>query len=553
MPKMSKIRLLLGFFILFYGVIVVRLFYLQLIRPISGTDYLSTRKILPERGIIYDRNNQPLVTNQIKYRLYVEPKKVTDEEMLKIKLAHVLQVDEASIEAKLDMTKQWAAVYSGITEEQRNTIQSLHLGGVGFDALPVRYYPEGSSSAHILGFVGKNQDGDDVGNIGVEGFYDKDMAGLPGLIRSDRDLIDRPIFLGTQEKIDAENGRDLTLTIDKTVQEIIKRKLIEGVEKYKAKEGCVIVVQPYTLEILGLSCIPDFDPEHYWDFDPASYSNSAISSLYEPGSTFKPFIMAAAMQEGLITPDTIMNEDGPVQEGEYNIRTWNNQYEGKITMTRILEKSSNVGMVWVGKKLGNQKLLSYIKKYGFGQLTGIDLQGEVSGYIKPKGQWYPIDYDTATFGQGLAVSPIQMIRAFASIINGGNLMMPHVVKKLAGNTSGQTIQSQIITKIVSKDVSDKTKKMLVSTIENGETKYLKPKGYVVGGKTGTAQIAIQGHYDTSKTIASFIGFSPVEKPQFLALVILKEPSTSQWGSETAAPLFFEIAKELIVYYNIAPE
>jgi len=550
---MSKIRLLLFAFFLLYGAVIVRLFYLQVLHPITTTEYLSTRKILPNRGKIYDRNLQPLVTNQTKYRLFAEPKQVADKEILKIKLARALDVEEASIESKLDMTKQWVSLYTGISKEKRDELISLHLNGIGFDEIPSRFYPEGSSSAHILGFVGKNQDGDDVGNVGIEGFYDKDLAGLPGLIRSDRDLIDRPIFLGTQEKIEAENGRDIVLTVDKTVQEIIKRKLIEGVEKYKAKEGCVIVVQPFTLEILGLSCVPDFDQEHYYNYDPSFYIDSAISSLYEPGSTFKPLIMAAAMEEGLITPDSKFNEDGPVKVGEYSIRTWNNQYEGNITMTRILEKSSNVGMVYVGQKLGNKKLLEYIKKYGFGELAGIDLQGEVPGYLKPQSQWYPIDYATATFGQGLAVSPIQMIRAFASVINGGNLMTPHVVKKLISTSSQQEISPQITSRIIKKEVSDKIKQMLVSTIENGETKYLKPKGYVVGGKTGTAQIALQGRYDASKTIASFIGFSPIEKPQFLALVILKEPSTSQWGSETAAPIFFEIAKELIVYYNIAPE
>jgi cell division protein FtsI/penicillin-binding protein 2 len=263
--------------------------------------------------------------------------------------------------------------------------------------------------------------------------------------------------------------------------------------------------------------------------------------------------MAAGIEEGVIKPNTVFDEDGPVKIGEYSIKTWNNQYEGRITMTRVLEKSSNVGMVYVGAKLGDKRLMDYIKKYGFGELTGIDLQGEVPGYLKPAGEWYPIDYATATFGQGLAVSPIQMVRAFSSVINGGELMVPHVVKKLVGSSREQTIERDVSRRIVKKEVSDQVKQMLLSTIENGETKFLKPTGYQIGGKTGTAQIAIEGHYDASKTIASFIGFSPIEKPSFVALVVLKEPTSSQWGSETAAPIFFEIAKELIVYYNIAPE
>lgn len=550
---MTKIRLLLIVFLFLYGAILLRLFYIQVLNPITAVDYLNTRKIQPERGRIFDRNLQPLVTNQTKYQLFMEPKNVKDQENLKIKLSRELGVEEASLAARMDMTKQWVALYNGITQDQKDRIDALKLPGIGFDPSPARFYPEGSSSAHIVGFVGKNQEGEDVGYFGIEGYYDRDLAGLPGLIRSDLDLVGRPIFLGTQEKIDPENGRDLILTVDKTVQDIVKRKLVAGAEKYGVKEGCVIVANPSTLEILGLSCVPDFNPEDYYDFDQSYYVNQAISTLYEPGSTFKPLVMAAGIQEGVVKPDSRFNEDGPVKVGEYSIKTWDNSYAGNITMTNVLEKSSNVGMVYVGRKLGDKRLLDYVKKYGFGSLTGIDLQGEVPGFLKAPGDWYPIDYATVTFGQGIAVTPIQMVRAFSSIINGGNLMVPHVVKKLSSSSREQVIEPEVTRRMVSEKVSEQVKQMLVSTIENGETKYLKPEGYAIGGKTGTAQIALQGHYDSSKTIASFIGFSPVKQPKFVALVVLKEPKSSQWGAETAAPIFFEIAKELIVYYNIAPE
>ena len=209
-------------------------------------------------------------------------------------------------------------------------------------------------------------------------------------------------------------------------------------------------------------------------------------------------------------------------------------------------------MVFIGSKMGNDRLYQSILQYGFGEYTNIDMEGEASGFLKPRKAWYPIDYSTATFGQGLAVTPIQMITAFSAVINGGKLMKPYVVKELRGETI-QKVEPIFIRQVVSKKTSDIMKKMLLGTIENGETKYLKPKGYQIGGKTGTAQIPIEGHYDATKTIASFIGFSPIKNPQFIGLVIVKEPKTSQWGSETAAPIFFDIAKELIVYYNIAPE
>jgi cell division protein FtsI/penicillin-binding protein 2 len=223
-------------------------------------------------------------------------------------------------------------------------------------------------------------------------------------------------------------------------------------------------------------------------------------------------------------------------------------------MTRILQKSSNVGMVYVGEKLGDQKLYDYLKKYGFGQPTGIDLQGEVSGYLKPKNSWYPIDFATVTFGQGIAVTPIQMIRAFASIINGGYLLRPYVVAKIRDQDGKEKIiKPQVERRIINEISSSIIKKMLIEVVEGGEVKWARPKGYTLGGKTGTAQIPIKGHYDPNKTIASFIGFGPVKEPKFLVLVILRQPKTSPWGSETAAPLFFEIAKEILIYYNIPPD
>lgn len=549
---MAKVKLVFGFFLICFILIIIKLFYLQIFNFNFSSDYLKTKKTLPERGKIFDRNYQPLTVNQVTYLLYAEPKKVVNKEKTVKQLADQLKLEQASIEAKINEDKYWVKIKTGLSKETKESINSLDLKGIGFDEEFIRYYPEASLAAHLLGIVGKNKDGDNVGYFGIEGFYDQDLAGLPGLTKSERDLIGRPIFFGTQQTIEPENGRDLILTIDKPIQEIIKNKLASGLERYKAKEGCVIVADPGSLEILGLVCLPDFDPEKYYLFSEDYFRNTAIFSLYEPGSIFKPLIMAAALEEKAIKPDDFYNEDGPVNIGEYTIRTWNDKYEGKISMTRILEKSSNVGMVYVGKKLGEKKIYQYLKKYGFGEKTNIDLQGEASGFLKPENNWYPIDYSTVTFGQGIAITPIQMLRAFTSVINGGNLLKPHVVLKFKSKEKEQDITPKIVNKTISKTTSEILKKMLVSTVENGEIKWLKPKDYQMAGKTGTAQIPIKGHYDPSKTIASFIGFAPVGEPKFIVLVILREPEVSPWGSETAAPLFFEIARELVMYYNIAP-
>jgi cell division protein FtsI/penicillin-binding protein 2 len=549
-----KIKLVFLFFIIFYLAIVVRLFFLQVIySPANKSPYLKTNKLNPIRGRIYDQKNNPLVLNQNSYQLYLEPKKIDDKDKLTHLLSESLEISEASISAKIDMSKYWIAVQSGLTQEQKEKINKLNLKGIGFDYQTKRFYPEASLSAHLLGFLGKNDQNEDVGYLGLEGFYDRDLRGLPGFVETERDIIGRPILIGVQQRVEPENGRNLVLTIDKTVQEISKKKLLAGLDLYKAKKGCVITADPKTMAILSLVCLPDYDLEKYYLFSEDYYKNSAISDLFEPGSVFKPLIMAAGLEEKKIKPDDTYNETGQVSVGEYNIKTWNDKYEGKISMTRILEKSSNVGMVYVGEKLGNKKVYDYLEKYGFGQPTNIDLQGEVSGYLKSQSNWYAIDYSTVTFGQGIAITPIQMIRAFASIINGGYLMKPYLVQKIVSENKVTEIKPKVEKRVISQLTSEIIKKMLISAVENAEAKWDCPKGYVIGGKTGTAQVPIKGHYDPSKTIASFIGFAPASDPKFLTLVVLYEPQTSPWGSETAAPLFFEIAKQLIVYYSISPE
>lgn len=553
---MKKLNFLAILYLLIFFLIIVKLFFIQVRgkAPLIPSNYLQFKKIKPLRGTIYDRNYQPLVLNQTTYLLYAEPPKIDDKKQIIKKLSEILSVEETTISARFDETKQWVVLKRGVDEERKKQIEKLKILGIGFEEEERRYYPEGSLAAHLLGFVGKNEKGEDVGYFGIEGYWERDLAGLPGIIKTERDILGMPIFVGIQEKINPENGRDLVLTVDKNIQIIAKEKLKNAVERYKAKGGCVIVVSPMSLEVIAMTCLPDFDPEKYYDFSEEYFKNPAISDLYEPGSIFKPLIMAAALNEKKIRPSDYYDEKGPVEIDGYQIRTWDNKYEGKISMTRILEKSSNVGMVYVGQKLGREKILFYLKQFGFGELTGIDLQGEVAGNLRQKKDWYPIDYAAVTFGQGIAVTPIQMVRAFSSLVNGGILLKPYVVKEIHQKEETPVKKHpQKIREVISPYVSFIIRRMLESVVDHGEVKWAKPKGYRIGGKTGTAQVAIKGYYDPHKTIASFIGFAPVEKPVFLVFTMIKEPTTSIWGSETAAPLFFEIAKELLVYYNIAPE
>lgn len=552
---MFKFRLLLiGFFLGFFAVLI-KLFYIQVINPRYSLEnyYYQNKKILPRRGRIYDTFGQPLVLNKEVFLLYCQPKKILDREKTIKQINEILQLGEATLEAKISLSKDWIVLTKNLDFLIKEKIEKLKIPGIGFERDYQRYYPEASLAAHLLGFVGKNYWGENTGYFGIEGYFEKELAGMPGILKTERDILGKPIFFGTQEKIEPENGADIYLTIDKSVQTIAKKRLKEGLELYQAKEGCVLIVEPDTLKIRASVCLPDFDQNNYSIYNEEIFKNPIISNLYEPGSIFKPLIVAFALEEKKISPNDFVIEDGPVRIGDYSIKTWDNKYEGKISITRVLERSSNVGMVRIGERLGKKKLYQYLEKFGFGQLTNIDLQGEVVSQLKPFNQWYSVDFATVTFGQGIALTPIKFIQVFAAIINGGKLMKPQIVEKFVFGGREKLIYPKQIKRVISENTSEIIKKMLEKVVENGEVKWNKPEGYSIGGKTGTAQIPIAGHYDPTKTIASFVGFLPVKDPKFLILVILREPKTSSWGSETAAPLFFKITKDLIVYYGIPSE
>lgn len=552
---MRRLYVLSFIFVASIITIIAKLLFIQILASSRYTpnSYLRSTRITPLRGTIYDRHHEPMVVNQSYYTLFAEPKNIVDPLKMIKQIDEVAKTGEATLEARLDKGKQWVPLVFNLTEDQKQTLDKEKIAGIGFDEYQKRYYPEASIAAHLLGFVGKNDEGDSIGYFGIEGYYDKDLEGLPGILKTERDLIGQPIVIGTQNRLKGENGRNLILTIDKTSQMIVKRALIKAVEKYRAKSGCVTVAQPYTGEILAMTCIPDFDPEKYFEFAQGEFKNPVITDTFEPGSIIKPLVVAAALEEKAIKPDDTYDEKGSITIGNYYIRTWNDEYNGIISISKILQTSSNVGMVHIGEQLGNDKLLTYLEKYGLGRETGIDLQGEIAHHIKPARQWYPIDYATVTFGQGIAVTQMQMLTAFASLINGGWVVKPYVVKQLVSEKGDvKEIKSKKLRRVISENTSRVIVKMLEETVQHGEAKWDIPKGYRIGGKTGTAQIAVQGKYDATKTNASFIGFAPVDNPAFIILVNLYQPETSQWASETAAPLFFNIAKDLFVEYNIAP-
>lgn len=554
-----RFRVVFVIIIFIFSVVCIKLFFLQVL---SFEDFIGiatkqrsvTRPIPALRGKIFASDGSPLVINQNTFGLFLEPKNILDRKKVVEVLSRELDIPMASISAKLENTSLlWIPIAHKLQEKKKQEIENYKLKGLGFEEESIRFYPEGSMAAHLLGFVGKNTSGEDKGYFGLEGYYDQQLRGRSGSLVQEIDPSGNPILSGQHVRIAAENGRDLKLYLDKTIQFVAQTSLAKGIEKYGAKGGSVIVMDPKTGGILAMSSYPSYDPMDFIDYPSEYYKNPSVSESYEPGSTFKVLVMGAAINEGKIQPDTKMDETGPVKIGGYEIQTWDQKYRGMVNMRDVLDHSSNVGMVFVAQKLEKDVFLRYIENLGFGKITGIDLQDETSPELRPKNKWYEIDYATAAFGQGIAVTPLQMVKAVSAIANKGAMMEPHIVKEIIlydGTKIG--IVPKRVKQVYSPETASIISEMMVSAIDNGETNRIKPRGYRIAGKTGTAQIPIAGHYDRDKTIASFVGFAPVDDPAFVMLVTIKEPTSSPWGSETAAPIFFDIAAELFQYFGISP-
>ncbi len=535
----------------------MRLFYWQVVkgdelRAEASAQYHLNLTVPANRGAIVAIDGSPLAMNQEGWLVYAQPKVIENVGNFARLVAPVLKKDEKELYDLLTIPDRvWIPLAHKADERVRKELEDLKIAGVGFERESKRFYPEASMAAQLLGFVGADQNGNDKGYFALEGFYDRELRGRDGSLEIEKDVRGSAILVGDTKRIEAEDGRSLTLFLDRSVQQIVEKRLAEGIQKYGAKEGSIVVMDPSTGGILAMASYPSYDPLHFNDYDKSVYQNPIVASTYEPGSTFKVLVMGAGINEKLVTADTIMQEDGPVKVGEYAIRTWDEQYRGPVSMTDVLVHSSNVGMVFVGQKLGHDNLLKYIHAFGFGKPTDIDLEEESSPELRADDEWKEIDLATASFGQGIAVTPIQMVRAVSAIANGGWIMEPHMVSEIvAGNGKKTVIKPKKVRQVIREDTAKVVTEMMVAAVDRGEAKWAKPVGYRVAGKTGTAQIPVAGHYDAKKTIASFVGFGPADKPRFVALVTLREPSSSQWGSETAAPLFFNIARDLFTYYSI---
>lgn len=575
----ERIQALFGFFLVLLLGIIVRLFYWQVVDAgeleRAATNQYTTQTIISaKRGEISASDGFPLVFNEPRYALNVytpnitlppseiadiiisyatfevdDPAITTSSAKLADEIERIIRDTRSDILEKL-MTRTWAPLLRSLSIEQKEAIESHEIAGLEFDEFFVRNYPEASMSAHVLGFVGRDDIGNPTGYFGIEGFYDRELAGAEGLLKQEKDAKGRPLLIGNYRKLEGKNGRDLNLYLDRSIQFIAETELKKALVRYGASSGEVVIMDPKTGGILAMSALPAYDPVKYWLYQTVLYKNPIVANTYEPGSTFKVLIMAAALEEDAVKLDDKCDIcAGPITIGKYTIKTWDGNYQDGKTPEEIIVKSDNTGMVWIQRKLGGEKLVQYIEEFGFGSKTGIDLQEEVSAPLRSR--WGEIDYTTSSFGQGIAVTSIQMVRAVGAIANGGLLMEPHIVQEVVSDKI-QTIKPKVVRRVISQKTAATMTDIMVQAVDEGEAKWARVGGYEIAGKTGTAQIAISGRYDTEKTIASFVGFAPADNPSFVMLVKLKEPTSSPWGSETAAPLWFDIARKLLIHLNIAP-
>ena len=544
-------------------VLVGRLFFLQIIdksdlQAKNLSQVQVDRKLQSPRGTIYDRNGRPLAMSVVTKSLYADPKmiKQSPSEVADL-IAPYVTMSKEDIVKSLQEDTAFVWIDRMMEPEKSKAVAQLiedkNLEGLNFVEESKRYYPNGNLAAQVLGFVGT----DDKGLDGLEMVLDDELKGgiQKELVATDRK--GNAIFGSVLSKYLPDKGKSVTLTIDATIQFIAERALDKAMVDTGAKHASVIVMDPKTGEILAMANRPSYDPNNYNQSGEEAFKNIAVTNLYEPGSTFKPIIASAALAAGKWKLDTVYNDKGAFAANGHIIRNWNGEGYGPVRLLDILKYSLNTGMAEIGTLTGADILSKYVRDYGFGSETGIELPGEGAGILYNPEDMSKLDVATMSIGQGIAVTPLQMVRAFGALSNGGAMMKPHIIKSYS-NSQGD-VTSTTETSVVGQPVPAETAKTIVDILEKevsegGGTKAM-VEGYHFGGKTGTAQKLDTKHggYLDGQYIASFIGFGPVEDPKFVVLVVIDDPQKgSYYGSQIAAPVFKNIVSQLVRYYQMSP-
>lgn len=552
-----RLRLLFALFAVASLVLAGRLAYWQTFGRAEllarATDQVrSDLVVAAQRGVIRDRNGAILATTVELRSLYALPSRIPKDERPHVaqQLGVLLGRDAAPILAALDSGAEWLYVQRWLPEETATAIAALHIAGLGFQNEPKRLYPNDAIGAAVLGFV--NDAG--VGINGVEGYYDSALRGTDGRLVVERDPADRDLAVGLREAVAPRNGADLTLTIDLVAQTAAERELAAAMKKEHAASGSILVVDPSDGSVRALASAPTYDPAAVRLADPEALRDRAIAWPYEPGSTMKAMTIAAALNEHLVRPGDSYNDVGYTIVGGRKLSNALGKAYGPTTVTQILERSLNAGAAWVGQKLGAQRLSDYFSRFGFGKPTGVDLAGEVSGTVRPLAEWYPVDVGTASFGQGMSVSPLQLAMAYAALANGGTLYKPYVVTSRRDADGEHRTAPVAVTHVVTPETAATLRGMLLSTVDVGIAHNAAIAGFSVAGKTGTAQIASpDGSYVDDLYVSSFAGFFPADDPKYVVLVVLEKPDSRLLGTVTATDAFKGVAQDILRYARIQPD
>ncbi len=580
--RLSAIRIV---FLLVALILIGRLFVLQIAQYQSYAALAAIRHdissvLVPERGaiLVNDKNESggsaasyyPVATNRKAQNLVVSPKDIPVEKEVEVanvlagitgldakKIGEVLaQKEKRYWVVKKDLTEtEVEAIAKAKSQESPDSVRLLPKLGVWFEEEVKRYYPEGEFLSHTLGFLGYVGDGK-AGIYGLESKFNELLTGRPGRLEAAADAGGRLISNSFRKLVPAENGSNLVLTIDRSIQAEAQRVLKDYVNRFSAEGGSVVIADPKTGAILALASEPSFNVNEFNKVkDPNIFDNPAVQARYEPGSIIKPLTMAAGLDSGKINVDDTYEDTGAAVYGSHVIRNSDQKAHGVQTMTQILEKSLNTGVVHVQKKMGGNILQRYFKKFGLDEKTDITLPGEISGDLRNMDGGQEIAYATASFGQGVSVTPLELVQAYTAIATNGETKKLHIISEIQHpDGSREVVEPQIARRVISPETAAAVRGMLIQVVENGHGKRAGVKGYYLAGKTGTAQIPLvdRAGYDPDKTIGSFIGFGPVEDPRFVMLVKIDKPVGVRFAESTAAPAFGEIAKFILNYLQVPP-
>lgn len=557
------------------AIVIFRLFWLQVLhhgdwKELASLQHERTQELLPDRGIIFAQDTRspdhggtaqrfPVALNEDFYLVYAQTFAIEDPVKVTEELNTVLALPPAVVERITTQLSRHNDPYEPlvhrVTQDKIDQLAALNLPGIKWETESLRSYPNGVIGSNVLGFVGWVDDAL-KGQYGIEGYFEKELAGHKGFERSERDARGRLIGVGDQDLEAAQNGADVVLTIDNTLQDFTCRLLDRQVEHFAADGGTIIILQPTTGAVLAMCGNPDFNPNDYSAVESArAYTNPAIFDAYEPGSVFKAITMAGAVDVGAVTPQTTYTDTGEEKIGSFSIRNFDDQAYGVQNMVEVLKQSLNLGAIFVMRQMGADTFRDYVERFGFGAPTGIELATEVNGSItslKKRGEIYPA---TASFGQGITATPIQLAAAYAAIINGGKLMKPYIVDRVIAPDGTETVtEPTLVRQVISPQTSSILNGMLAEVVRTGHSTRAQVGGYYIGGKTGTAQIAdpVRGGYG-NQTIQTFIGFGPVSRPVFVALVRFDRPKNSRFADGSAVPTFQELARFILNYYAVEPD